>query len=516
MIRLKRLKKIIICISVWLAPGVNAAGALPMEYEAGALTNVSSSRFSPYFIASGRHGMVSAKSSALAFAGLYKPLDMSGRWDYGFGVSFSTGYTASAAYDRYSEAANQWTRHSMAPASAITLRQLFAEIRYRSVVASFGMKNRGSVLYNDTLSSGDFIHSANARPIPQLRISLSGFRPIPFTSGWLELDAAWAIGRFSDSDFMRSQFNHYTYHITTGSYYHYKRMLFRTKPSEAFSVTFGFQSGGQFGGKYFLYWQGQLKKIQRLSESFRTILDVSIPFMGQGGEGFYTGNTLGSWDFKARYRLSSGHNVYAYFQWPWEDGSGMAKRNGWDGIWGLEWQSPKCNIINGAVLEYIDFRHQGGPIHWAPGDHPGTSINVSATGRDDYYNNALYNSYANYGMSLGTPFLLSPLYNTDGYPAYAHNKARGFHVAISGKPTTGLSYIMKFSWQQAWGNGRIPQPRPLYSRSWLAEVSYDVSRLMTGLNLVGALALDNGNLRGNNFGAMLTVRYTGSFTFSKI
>lgn len=501
-----------ISVVAWLAPAGHAAAPYAVEYEAGFISNVSSSDFAPYFIGSGRHGLTASKSDVLMKAGIHKPLESTGRWGFGFGISLTSGYTSSSLYERYDDVDEMWDYHKLAPASAFTLRELYAEGRYRSLVVRAGMKNTGSALYNDMLSSGDFVHSANARPVPQLNIGLTGFRPVPLTSGWLEVDAAWAIGRFTDDSFIRSQFNYYSYHINTGSFYHYKRALFRTKPSEPFSVTFGMQSAGQFGGTCHNYYQGTLTESVPLSRSFRTLLEVSLPFMGQGGEGFYTGNTLGSWDFKARYRFESGHKVYAYFQWPWEDGSGIAKRNATDGIWGLEWEAPSENYpVNGAVVEYIDFRHQGGPIHWAPGDHPGTTVTSSATGRDDYYNNALYNSYAHYGLSLGTPFLVSPLYNTDGYPAFAHNKARGFHAAVSGNPFPRWSYVLKFSWQQAWGNGKIPQARALYSRSWLMECAYDIASVKFG----AALAVDQGNLRGNNFGALISVKYTGSFSFGK-
>ena len=94
---------------------------------------------------------------------------------------------------------------------------------------------------------------------------------------------------------------------------------------------------------------------------------------------------------------------------PWEDGSGIGKLNGFDGLYGIEYSSGNKSIINGAVVEYLDFTNQSGPIHWAPNDFPGTTIKVQATGADDYYNNYAYNGYQYYGMSIGSPFIKSPL-----------------------------------------------------------------------------------------------------------
>ena len=92
------------------------------------------------------------------------------------------------------------------------------------------------------------------------------------------------------------------------------------------------------------------------------------------------------------------------------------------------------------VVEYIDFMNQSGPIHWAPGDFPGTSLVSQATGSDDYYNNKTYNSYANYGLVLGTPVIMSPIYNTDGQILCLNNRMRGFHIGAEGSISPKVDY----------------------------------------------------------------------------
>ncbi len=47
----------------------------------------------------------------------------------------------------------------------------------------------------------------------------------------------------------------------------------------------------------------------------------------------------------------------------------------------------------------------------------------------------------------------------------------------------------------------------------MAEADYDAARLLDGLSLKAVVALDRGTLRGNNFGAMLTVSYKGNLKF---
>lgn len=499
-----------ICLTALSAVALSAGASEPdVEYGAEAVAAASTGRFAPYFIGSNNHGLTPGKTEALAIGRVRRGLSAEGRFAWGFGAELSAGFTSSADYRHYYSEKDVFSTRSLAPASALTLRELYGEVRYRSLILSVGMKKRGSALYNDRLSSGDFVESNNARPIPQIRIGLAGFRDIPLTGGWLQIDAQWAMGKFCDNSFTRGQFDHYTGHLSQGAYYHYKRAFFRTRPSEAFSVTFGMQSAGQFGGTTTTYFDGVKTSEEKLSESFKTIIEMSIPFLGQGKEGFYRGNTLGSWDFRARYRLRNGDKLYAYFQWPWEDGSGIAHRCGWDGIWGLEWKKASDGPVRGAVLEYIDFRNQGGPIHWAPGDRPGTSVSSSATGRDDYYNNSMYNSYANYGMSLGTPFLLSPLYNLDGDASFAHNRARGVHAAVEGRLAAKVEYTLKYSWQEAWGNGHVPSARRLTDHSVAAECAVDAGSLLKGMKVRVCAAYDNGSLRGDNFGALVSVSFMG-------
>ena len=63
-------------------------------------------------------------------------------------------------------------------------------------------------------------------------------------------------------------------------------------------------------------------------------------------------------------------------------------------------------------MEWLDFTNESGPIPWEPGDHPGTTLDKWTSGGDNYYNNDMYGSYANYGMAIATPFLRRPSYRS--------------------------------------------------------------------------------------------------------
>ena len=234
-----------------------------------------------------------------------------------------------------------------------------------------------------------------------------------------------------------------------------------------------------------------------------------------GGEDYYTGSHLGTWDFKADYRFRDGSKLSAYFEWPWEDCSGIGRMNGWDGLWGLQYNFDRNGIVNKAAFEYLDFTNQSGPIHFDPEDKPDNPLTGLAQGADNYYNNDYYGSYSNYGMSIGSPFLVSPIYNRNGMLEYLHNRAKGFHVAVEGSLLSNLNYRLMFGYETAGGYGRIPSYKKSQSTSGMLEVKWNPTIKVPELEIGLRMAFDKGTLRGDNFGTLLQIAYCGQFKISK-
>ena len=115
-------------------------------------------------------------------------------------------------------------------------------------------------------------------------------------------------------------------------------------------------------------------------------------------------------------------------------------------------------------------------------------------------------------MGIGTPFLLAPIYNSNGMLSYLHNRARGFHAAVEGHPTPRICYRAKVGYSVAGGSGWVPSYRKLHSTSAMIEGRMQPLRKMPGLEVGLKMAFDKGNLRGNNFGAQVHVSYKGSFS----
>lgn len=482
-------------------------------YSVGIIANASSGRMSPYMIGSWNGGRTTMKNSAVVDIAAEKKMSPDGRFSWGAGVELMTGYSHDTDYAFYDATANDWTSRSMRPA-AISLRTLYAEAHYRCLYAQVGMKDFSSKIVDGRLSSGDLVRSNNARAIPGVTIGFVDFQNIPFTNGWLQIDGQIMYGKLMDNDFRRKQFNYYNGLIATDLYYTYKYCYFRTKPSERFSATFGMQTAGQFGGQNQYYVRGAVSSSYERGFRFKDIFKMFFPMQGNGNS-FYEGNSLGSWSLRARYRLSDESEIAVYWEKFFEDGSGIGCRTGLDGLYGLQYTLSDKGWFNSVVLEYLDFRNQSGPLHWAPGDMDNTTITSEATGGDNYYNNDTFGPYTNYGMSIGSPMVMSPIYNVNGYPEYIYNRMRGFHVAALGYPTGTLAYKLMAGWQKGYANGRIPLPHAKSSFSAMAALDWDADRIAKGFSVGCKLAFDRGELRGDNFGAMLTFSYRGSLDLKK-
>lgn len=490
-----------------------AAEDFTMNFSASLQANGGPNDFAPYYINSNRHGtLTSARAGSLSLAA-WRPLDLSRRFSYSFGVEAWAQAANAVDYQRYSAAAEGWENIGRRPQAA-WLQQLWGEVKYRGVFLYAGMRNMEPALVNERLSSGDLIESGNSRPIPQVRAGFVDFQNIPFTDGWVQIQGEIAWGKSTDNGWQKSHYNYYNYHLDLGWWYNYKRCFFRTKPSQPFSITVGMQAAGQFAGDVYWYRAGRMTDVHR--QGFK-ISDAVGMLILKPGDGYWTGNHVGSWDFQARWRFNDGSELKGYFQWLWEDGSGIGKMNGMDGLWGLEWKAAERGAVSGAVLEVLTFMNQGGPMHYDYDDVRGTTLNVHrAEGADNYYNNHYYNGYALYGMGIGSPMFPSPVYNTDGCTTqYACNRFWGIHAALEGDVLPDLSYRAMASYRRFFGTMFVPALEVTHTVSAMVEATWRMPRV-PGLALTAQVGLDMGNsVYGKNFGALIGATYSGIFNFKK-
>ena len=509
-VRIKRLFSAFLAAAAALS--ATASDTDSLFYSATAIGGGASREFNPYMLGSWNYGRTVAANNALLDLSVIKPLDLGRRFSWSAGVEALGGYASKADYRIWDADAKAYTVSRQGPPAA-WLQQLYASVKFRGVFLTAGLKEEHSPLVDERLSSGDLVHSNNARPVAQVRVGFVDFQNIPFTRGWAQIEGVLAYGRMCQGKYLENRFNRYNGIINTGSLYTYKRIYFRSKPTEPLVVTIGMQSGGLFGGTTSTYAYGVKTQEIKYSRGIKAFWNMLFPTNGNDGT-YYEGSSLGSWDFRASYRFRGGHTLTGYFQWLWEDGSSMAKRNKSDGLWGIRYtrEDGRRHLLEGAVAEYIDFRDQSGPLHYAPGDW-NADIPTVATGGDNYYNNDTQNSWAHFGMSMGTPFVLSPVYNLDGSLQFKHTRSRGFHAAACGSLSQTVGWKAAVWYAVAWGVGRFHYPHPLHNTSAMFKADYRADALLRGLSASAALAFDAGSLRGNNWGALFTITYSGSLVF---
>lgn len=493
-----------------------ASAQFEVEYEGGVTANYGKGDIAPYYINSNRGGTLTQQYSILLNAAAKHELDTTSRFSFGFGAEFWGGHTSSVSYDRYDLATDKFVRNLQHPARA-WVQQLYADVKYRSLFATVGAKARQSDLASADLSIGDLVMSGNARPGTGVRAGFVNYQNIPYTNGWVQISGEIGYERLADGDWLENHYNYYNNFLTTGYWFNYKKLRLRTRPDQPFVFTIGAQAACQFAGTQNIYENGILTKTVKMHANFKSFFHSIIA--GSGGENsgdqvYVEGNHVGSWDIMLDYQHDDLGKFRAYHQTIWEDGSGIGLQNGFDGLWGLEWCSATKSFVSGVVLEYIDFTNQSGHIHFAEDLNKDSAIEGGATGSDDYYNNYSYNGYQNRGMSIGSPFVKSPIYNTDGYMRYLDNLVRGFHIGMKGYLSSEYDYRLLFSTRKAYGTPEHPRARSVRATCFMLEANAHPSWLR-GLELKAQFAFDRGSLLGNNTGGMVSVSYHGDFNIGK-
>ncbi len=497
-----------------------ATDSIAVDYSVGVTINTGGSEFAPYHIASNRRGTVTQQHSALMWASLKREMDTTRRLSWGAGVEVWGGYTSSVDYDRYDATTATITTNSQHPAR-LWLQQLWIEGKHRGVFLTVGQKDIDPGVVNRQLSSGDLVMSGNARAAVGARAGFVNFQNVPFTRGWLQISGEYGYYRHNSTPWLKNHYNYHNSFITTHYWFNYKNIYFRTCPTKPLVLTIGAQAACQFAGTATYYRNGEVERTVEMNPTLKAFWRAL--FAGSGGEAlgdqiYVQGNHQGSWDIVVEYKLRHGGMVRGYYQSLWEDGSGIGKMNGFDGLWGLEYRSGKTGVVTGAVVEFLDLMNHSGAIHFAYKDltdesHPsGSTINHAATGSDDYYNNYCYNGYQNRGMSIGTPMARSPLYNTDGYMRFTDNRLRGFHLGVMGDLGSQVSYRALLSWRKSFGTPFIPHREPRTCTSMMLEATYSPHWLQ-GLVFNAQVAHDHGTLYGKNTGVLVSISYNGNFTF---
>lgn len=499
-------KKLLLFIALILSYSASAQISQVLDLSSEMATGNGS--YTAYYLSANRHGILSTRANTGYMRASYTADNKKGNYSFSCGI------------DMQISAQPQET-------SSFYLHQLYLQAQWKWIDFRIGSKEIASLLRDQTLSSGSTIWSGNARPIPSVYIGTNKFVTIPGTHNWIQFYLDISYGYFTDTDYLKDRYNKYSKgktgygrsFITTNVWSHQKRIALRTRTDRPFVFTISCDHAVQFGGK-------SINNIDEIltgdfSPSFKDFFRVLLPLHGDnssisGDQAFVYGNHLGNLSVLFEYQWDKDYKkkVGLYCENLFDDGSGIRKGNGFDGLWGIEYHSTNNrSMINGIVFEYLQTTNQSGPIHWAPGDFEGQEIaNIAhqATGADNYYNNYFYNGYSYYGQAIGSPMLKSPAYNDDYYLCFTDNRIKAWHLGINGTLWSNnvnqgqtIGYKLLASHRRSWGTYFEPSSSIRISTSAIAEVTYQQGRWLGAI----AYAFDEGDLMGHNHSIGIKVKY---------
>lgn len=445
----------------------------------------------PFWLANNRQGLGSPKPNSGFFtAGLFKDSDPDSdfTWEAGLELAATVGNTA-----------------------PFLIQQLYGQLDYRCLSLFAGAKEQWSRFVDPSLSSGDLIHSGNARPIPQLRAGIFDYADIWGLAGWLAVKGYVAYGKFTDSKWERS-WTAPDLRYSGGVLYCSRALWIRNGNPDRFPLTLecGIELDTQFGGT--CYNVGRPGDNFTMPHNLKAFFKAFVPMHGDsstdwGEQANIQGNMLGAWNFALDFApLESDWNARLYYQHMFEDHSMLYIDYPWkDGMFGLEITLPENPVVTKGVIEYLNHKWQSGPLNWTvTPEIPG-----NAAGADNYYNNYIYPGWQHWGMGIGNPLSLSPLYNDPHRLEFLSNRIRAFHFGLTGSPTADIDWRLLFSSISSWGSYEFPLADVTHQYSGLAEISWYPSGKLDGWSGSFAVAFDGGSLVGKNIGVGITISRTG-------
>lgn len=396
--------------------------------------------------------------------------------------------------------------------STLFIQQAFADISWKRLTLSLGQKERWSNFKNHRLTTGGLTESGNARPIPQIRIEIPEYWDIFNTNGWFGLRAHIAYGWFTDEDWQKD-FVAPEKARTVGTRYHSKAGYVKIGNEEKFPLTAegGLEMTAQFGGTVY-NMRDKVGENRHNPVGLKDYFKIFIPSSGDSDysamdQANIAGNHIGSWHAALTWHNRS-FNIKAYYEHLFDDHSQMF----WEyGLWteqlvGVELSLKNFKWINNITLEYFNLKNQSGPIY-----HDSTSkIPDQISCKDDNYNHLWYGGWFNYGLVIGTPLVTSPIYNTNGSLITYNNRVEAFHIGLEGKPSEYFGYRLLLTKSNNWGTYDNPFTDIKNNSSGLAEFTFSHKKL-EGWSATISMAFDNGDLYGDNFGGVLSIKKNGIF-----
>lgn len=461
------------------------------QFESGVY--ISTYKKNPFWLRSNQYGIVPLESQFLTTRGaVHKEYDSTKneqdklkKFSYGFGGNFVT---------------------NVGNKSSLFLPEAYFKVRYGAFEVYGGRRKEKVGLVDTTLTSGAYIWSGNALPMPKIQISIPNYLPI-IGHDLISIKGAFAHGWFGNQDIFKNYYLHQKWF--------YSRI---GKPKWKIKFYAGFNHQVVYGGTRAYLENGIAKKETYPSDiksyiwvvsgfSLNRVADDKKGSQGANDVLNRVGNHLGSIDLAGDIELKN-VKIFIYRQNFYDDGSLFYLNNIEDGLNGITFVlknlKEKRFRFDKVSFEYFNSTSQGGS------DFGGESTIPQLRGKDSYFNN--YTSWTYNKLVIGTP-LMTPFnqINTDlitkykitNYPnSYiVNNRIRGYFIAISSK-----TQKMNFTTKLMWTNNLGTYGAKFYAKqfSFMQQLNYQ----LPNYTLIADIALDRGELYSNHLGCYFGIRRT--------
>jgi hypothetical protein len=428
----------------------------------------------PYYSVSNQNGVFSGEKSALILrSGIIADFDTSKK------ISLSYGLDAIGRYDSDRK---------------IWLQQAFLRARVFFLVIQGGLVEEHFGNQDEQLSTGAYLFSENARPMPKIALSTNDYVTLPYTNNLLEIKGYFAHGWFGEKD-----------QYVENAYLHQKY----------FYIRFGekrFPISINLGLHHVAMWGGTSPDTGSLPVDWEAYKSVLLGKMkddiGPVNERKNVlGNHLASYSLGIDYTIKS-YRLQLYWQTMLEDKNGRVGvdwKNKGDGLWGIVIKKQGDPIgLQKVVLEFFNSTSQSG--------------DREKSGDDNYFNNFLYRSgWTYHNMTIGTPLITSPALsgrspgiiseislNANNY--LDNNRLRAISAGILYK--INQEYLcMMMTYSRNYGTVAVPYNNARDQLYSLIEYNC-YSKRYPDLFFSWQFAFDIGSHVGNNAGLLLRVRKT--------
>jgi hypothetical protein len=514
MMKLKSLF-LVLLVSVVTANAQTHIDNLQKEVEVGAF--MSTSGQNPFWLRSNQYGIVPLESQGVTVRGrigtgqsLLNPtglfnkndsLDRSLNWK-GFKLNYAVEAVVNAGQ------ANQ-----------ILLPEAYAAVKWKAFEFYAGRRREIVGLVDSTLSSGSFIWSGNAMPLPKVQLSIPEYTSI-LGKGLISIKGAYAHGWFAEQYYLKNVFLHQKWL--------YGRL---GKPNWKLKFYGGFNHQVQWGGNL------NTNNITRLI----TVANNNIPKTLKDYVNAVTGISLNtdaaqqtinideytSYDLTNRIGNHIGtidvglelttnkYDFIVYRQSIYDDGSLFHLANIADGLTGITVTNKTCDDTKKLNLkkinvEFFNSANQGGILG------PGEFID-QIRGRDNYFNHGQFlDGWGYKSQMIGSPFITPdqtikpelPRYryfvsDNDVFAFTNNNRVRAITSALQGK-YTNTNFALRYTYSQNSGTYQYPFVKKINQTSlgFATSTPWAAKKVIIQANI----AFDTNGIFESNAGVFIGVK----------